>query len=66
MDDERGDGTKAVEMTEVERESEESEVEWGWRSEGGSWFDAETWTSSVTSLSTRMRRRRQSVHDDKL
>jgi len=27
MDDERGDGTKAVEMTEVERESEESEVE---------------------------------------
>ena len=25
-----------VEMTEVKRE--ESEVEWGWRSEGGSWF----------------------------
>jgi len=27
MDDERGDGTKAVEMMEVEREREESEVE---------------------------------------
>jgi len=27
MDDERGDGTQAVEMTEVERESEESAVE---------------------------------------
>jgi len=38
MDDERGDGTQAVEMTEVEKEREESEVEWGWRSEGGSWF----------------------------
>jgi len=27
MDDDRGDGTQAVEMTEVEREREESEVE---------------------------------------
>jgi len=27
MDDERGDRTQAVEMTEVEREREESEVE---------------------------------------
>jgi len=27
MDDERGDGTQAVEMTEVEKEREESEVE---------------------------------------
>jgi len=27
MDDERGDGTQAVEMMEVEREREESEVE---------------------------------------
>jgi len=26
MDDERGDGTQAVELTEVEREREESEV----------------------------------------
>jgi len=25
-------------VTEVEREREDSEVEWGWRSEGGSWF----------------------------
>jgi len=25
-------------MTEVEREREESVVEWGWHSEGGSWF----------------------------
>jgi len=27
MDDERGDGTQAVEVTEVERERDESEVE---------------------------------------
>jgi len=31
MDNERGDRTDVVEMSEVERE--ESEVEWGWRSE---------------------------------
>jgi len=32
MDDEKGHGTDAVEMTEVERE--ESAVEWGWCSGG--------------------------------
>ena len=38
MDDERWDGTQVVEMTKVEREREESKVEWSWRSEEGSWF----------------------------
>jgi len=38
MDYERGHVADAVEMTEVETEREDSEVEWGWRSEGGSWF----------------------------
>jgi len=36
MDDVRGDATEEIEMTEAERK--ESEVEWGWWSEWGSWF----------------------------
>jgi len=38
MNDDRGHGTDVMAMTKVEREREESEVKWGWRSEGGSWF----------------------------
>jgi len=38
MEYKREDGTQAVEMTDVEREREESAVEWGWHSEEESWF----------------------------
>ena len=38
LDDERGDGTQTVEMTEVEREREKSVEKWGWCSKYGSLY----------------------------
>jgi len=52
MDDERRCGTDAVKMTEVEnREREESEVEWGWRSERRKLVPETWWSMSKRAIS---------------